>query len=179
MKNCRGVHGCIDPRFLDLGTSWMWVFTLGPCRLTPEKEPPTMFEWETGRASESMKNITFLTLTGMEHQSLGRLARWRSQCRLHSKDTTILLKESRKKLGEPQNGGQGHVRDLWNSGQDRYCFTHMLGDVIAKDGTALRFWNQVSSVQGAVLSVVTLRDTTCYTEKAWNIENVILNRQPG
>jgi hypothetical protein len=32
--------GCIDPHFLDLGTSWRWVVSFMPLPLYPGKEPP-------------------------------------------------------------------------------------------------------------------------------------------
>jgi hypothetical protein len=33
-------NGCIDPRFLDLGTSRSWVVSLMPCPFTPEEITP-------------------------------------------------------------------------------------------------------------------------------------------
>jgi hypothetical protein len=70
-----GGSGCIDPHFLDLGTSWRWVvsFTLRP--LYPGEESPVPTGKEAGWTSEPVdfrtgldhvKKWKFLNLPGLE-----------------------------------------------------------------------------------------------------------------
>jgi hypothetical protein len=59
---------CIDPRFLDLGTSWRWAvsFTLLPF-YPPGKEPPVPIGYEAGWAPraglDDMEKWQFVTLS--------------------------------------------------------------------------------------------------------------------
>jgi hypothetical protein len=41
--------GCIDPHFLDLGTSWRWVVSFTPRPLYPCGEPRYLLDWRLGR----------------------------------------------------------------------------------------------------------------------------------
>jgi hypothetical protein len=58
--------GCIDPRFLDLGTSWRRSYSrLG--RFTPDKEPPILIGYELSvpqSLSGRYKEEKFITLRG-------------------------------------------------------------------------------------------------------------------
>jgi hypothetical protein len=77
--------GCIDPHFLDLGTSWRWAvsFTLRP--LYPrERAPDTPWMEEVGWTSEPVWTTwkKFLTLPELEFLPLDRPARSQSLCRL-------------------------------------------------------------------------------------------------
>jgi hypothetical protein len=62
--------GCIDPHFLDLGTSWRWVVSFTPRPLShPGKEPPPVpIGKEAGWAPEPVWATwrQFLTLPGLE-----------------------------------------------------------------------------------------------------------------
>jgi hypothetical protein len=71
--------GCIDPHFLDLGTSWRWVVNFTPRPPYPrERAPDTHWigRWVDLRAGlDDLENRKFLTLPGLELQLLGRPAR--------------------------------------------------------------------------------------------------------
>jgi hypothetical protein len=73
--------GCIDPHFLDLGTSWRWVVSFRPFRFTPgEKAPGThcIGGWVDPRAGlDDMEKWKFLTLPGLELRPLGRQSLYR------------------------------------------------------------------------------------------------------
>jgi hypothetical protein len=78
--------GCIDPRFLDLGTSWRWVVSFTPRPLYPrERAPGTHWirGWVNPRAGlDHMEKCKFFTPPGFELQPLGRPARSQSLYRL-------------------------------------------------------------------------------------------------
>jgi hypothetical protein len=65
-----GGTGCIDPHFLDLGTSWRWVVSFPPLPLYPrERAPGTHFigGWADPRAGlDDMEQWKFFTLPGLE-----------------------------------------------------------------------------------------------------------------
>jgi hypothetical protein len=81
-----GGSGCIDPRFLDLSTSWRRVvsFTFRP--LYPQERAPSTHwigGWVGPRAGlDDMEKGKFLTLPGVELKSLGGSARSQSLYRL-------------------------------------------------------------------------------------------------
>jgi hypothetical protein len=84
-----GGCGCIDPRFLDLGTSWR-------CRFTPgERAPGTHWRggWVGPRAGlDKVEKRKFLTLPGLELQPLGRPARSQSLYRLRYPASPTVLR---------------------------------------------------------------------------------------
>jgi hypothetical protein len=81
MKTYRG-SGCIDPHFLDLGTSWSWVVSFTPLPLYPrERAPGTHFigGWVNPRAGlDDLEKWTFFTLPGLELPPPGSPARSQS-----------------------------------------------------------------------------------------------------
>jgi hypothetical protein len=77
--------GCIDPHFLDLGTSPGEWSTSRPGRFTPgERAPGTHWigGWVDLRAGVDVEKRKFLTLPGLELRPLGRAARSQSLYRL-------------------------------------------------------------------------------------------------
>jgi hypothetical protein len=72
--------GCIDPRFLDLSTSWRWVVSFMPQPLYPPgKEPPYPLDNRLGGPLASLDDVhkrKFLTLPGLKLWPLG--------CQAHS-----------------------------------------------------------------------------------------------
>jgi hypothetical protein len=79
-----GGSGCIDPHFLDLGTSCRWVVNLMPRPLYPRgKSPRYSLDRRLGpRAGLDMEKRKFLTLPGLELRHLGRPACSQSLYRL-------------------------------------------------------------------------------------------------
>jgi hypothetical protein len=79
-------NGCIDPHFLDLGTSWRWVVSFTPRPLYPlERASGThcIGGWVDPRGGlDSMEKWNFFTLPGFELRPLGRPARSQSLYRL-------------------------------------------------------------------------------------------------
>jgi hypothetical protein len=64
----------MDPRFLELGTSWRWAVSFTVLQLTSEKGPPCT-HWVGGWVSprtglHNMEKWKFLTLPGHEYQSV-------------------------------------------------------------------------------------------------------------
>jgi hypothetical protein len=87
-----GGSGCIDSRFLDLGTSWKWVvsFTLLP--LYPEVNSGNRWirGWVEPRADMNcIEKWKFLTLPRLELRPLGRPARSQSLYRLNYRGSPI------------------------------------------------------------------------------------------
>jgi hypothetical protein len=80
------VSGCIDPRFLDLGTSWRLVVSCKAGRFTPvEKAPGTYWigGWVGPRVGlDDVEKRKFFTLPELELRPLGRPARTQSLYRL-------------------------------------------------------------------------------------------------
>jgi hypothetical protein len=78
MKAYGGVDVCIDPRILDLGTSWSEWSALLSCCLTPGERAPgthSIGSWVGPRAGlDDVQKKKFLTLPGLELLSLGRPA---------------------------------------------------------------------------------------------------------
>jgi hypothetical protein len=70
--------GCIDPHFLDLGTSW-WFSTSRPGRFTPGKRAPDTHwigGWVDLRAGlHDLEKRKFLTPPELELRPLGRPGR--------------------------------------------------------------------------------------------------------
>jgi hypothetical protein len=68
--------GCIDPHFLDLGTSWRRWPASRPGRFAPGERIPGVGDWVDPRAGlDALENRKFLTLPGLELQPLGRSVR--------------------------------------------------------------------------------------------------------
>jgi hypothetical protein len=86
---------CIDPRFLDLGTSWRSVVSFTPLPLYPRGKPPCTHwvgGWMDLRAGlDDMENFKFLTLPGLELWPLGRPGRRESPCRLRYGGSCIIM----------------------------------------------------------------------------------------
>jgi hypothetical protein len=80
--------GCIDPHFLDLGTSWRWVVSFTPLSLYPREGAPCTYwigGWMGPRAGlDDLEKRKFLTLPGLELRPLDRPARSQSLYRLRS-----------------------------------------------------------------------------------------------
>jgi hypothetical protein len=78
--------GCIDPHFLDLGTSWKWVVSFTPRPFYPrEKSPGAHWTggWVDPRAGlDDVEKRKFLTLPELELRPLDRPARNQSLYRL-------------------------------------------------------------------------------------------------
>jgi hypothetical protein len=79
--------GCINPRFLYLGTSWIWVVSFTPRPLYPRGNSPPPTHWKgdwvgprTGMDNVEMRK--FSTLPGHELRPLGLPARSQSLYRL-------------------------------------------------------------------------------------------------
>jgi hypothetical protein len=75
--------GCIDPHFLDLGTSWWWVVRFTPRPLYPWGKSPWYPHWIGGWADpraglDDVEKRKLLTLSGLELRPLGRSARSQS-----------------------------------------------------------------------------------------------------
>jgi hypothetical protein len=80
-----GGGGCIDPHFLDLGTSWRWAVSFTPRPLYPRERAPgthCIGGWVDPRAGLDMAKWKFLTLPGIEPRPLSRPARSQSLYRL-------------------------------------------------------------------------------------------------
>jgi hypothetical protein len=78
--------GCIDPYFLDLGTSGRWVVSLTPRRLYPRERAPDIWKggWVEPRAClDDVEKRKSLTLPGLEIWALVHSARSQSLYRLH------------------------------------------------------------------------------------------------
>jgi hypothetical protein len=77
---------CIDPYFLDLGTSWRWVVSFTSRPLYPRGKAPgthSIGSWVDPRAGvDDVEKRKFLTRPGLEFQPLGRPARSYSLYRL-------------------------------------------------------------------------------------------------
>jgi hypothetical protein len=68
--------GCMDPRFLDLGTSWR----SRPCRFTPGERALGTTHWIEGSVGpraglDDVVKRTFFNLPGLELRPLGRPSR--------------------------------------------------------------------------------------------------------
>jgi hypothetical protein len=76
--------GCIDPRFLDLGTSWRWVVSFTPRgKIPPPSSTHWIGDWLGPRAGlDDVEKRKFLTLPGLELRPLCRPARSQSLSRL-------------------------------------------------------------------------------------------------
>jgi hypothetical protein len=78
--------GCIDPHFLDIGTTWRWVVSFTPRPLYPgERAPGTRYirGWVDPRTGlDDVEKRKFLTLPRLELRPLGRRARSQSLYRL-------------------------------------------------------------------------------------------------
>jgi hypothetical protein len=88
--------GCIDPHFLDLGTSWGEGSVLRPGRFTPEKGPRyPLYRRLGGPQSRSGRHgvVKILEPTGLELRHLGRPARSHSLYRLRSPGPIFLWTE--------------------------------------------------------------------------------------
>jgi hypothetical protein len=87
-------NGCIDPHFLDLGTSWRWVISFTPRTLYPRERAPGIHcigGWVDPRAGLNyMENWKFLTLLRLELRPLCRPARSQSLYRLRYPGSLIL-----------------------------------------------------------------------------------------
>jgi hypothetical protein len=85
--------GCIDPHYLDRGTSWRSVVSCTPRPLEPQgKSPGTNWigGWVDPRAGlDDMEKRNFLTLPGLELRHLGRPARSQSLYRLRHLGSTV------------------------------------------------------------------------------------------
>jgi hypothetical protein len=83
-----GVRGseCIDPHFLDLGTSWRLVVSFTPLPLYPRERAPgthLIGGWVEPRADvDNVEKRKFLILPGLELRPLGRPVRNQSLYRL-------------------------------------------------------------------------------------------------
>jgi hypothetical protein len=81
-----GGSGCIDPHFLDLGTSWRWVVSFTPRPLYPRgKSHSTHWigGWVGPRAGlDDVEKRKFLTLSGRQLRSVGGSACSQSLSRL-------------------------------------------------------------------------------------------------
>jgi hypothetical protein len=84
-----GRSGCMDPRFLDLGTNWWWQVSFTPLPLYPlgKSPPPPVSYWIGGRVDprdglDDMEKLKFLTLPGLELGPRGGPARSQSLYRL-------------------------------------------------------------------------------------------------
>jgi hypothetical protein len=64
--------GCVDPRFLVLGTSWMWVVSFTPRPLYPRY---SCWRWTHRASGDDVEEWKFLSLPGLEHQPLSHPAR--------------------------------------------------------------------------------------------------------
>jgi hypothetical protein len=78
--------GCIDPHFLDLGTSWRWVVSFTPRPFYPRERAlgtHCIGGWVDPRAGlDNMEKKKFLTLPGLEPRPLSRPSRSQSLYRL-------------------------------------------------------------------------------------------------
>jgi hypothetical protein len=73
-------NGCIDPHFLDLGTSWRWVVNFTPRPLYPRGKVGGWVDLRAGL--DDLEKRKFFTLPGFEVWPLGRPARSQSLYRL-------------------------------------------------------------------------------------------------
>jgi hypothetical protein len=77
---------CIDPHFLDLGTSWKWVVSFTPRPLYPRGKSPNIHwigGWIDPRAGlDNVEKRKFLTLSGLKLRLLSHPARSQSLYRL-------------------------------------------------------------------------------------------------
>jgi hypothetical protein len=83
---CLWRSGCIDPHFLDLGTSFRWVVSFTPRPLYPWGKSPGV-HWRGGWVDtqvglDDLEKRKLLTLPGFELRSLGRPALSQSLYRL-------------------------------------------------------------------------------------------------
>jgi hypothetical protein len=80
------VSTCIEPNFLDLGTSWRWVVSFTPQPLCHQgKSPLYPLDWRLGGPQnrfEKRGEGKILDPTGARIPTLGRPARSQSLCRL-------------------------------------------------------------------------------------------------
>jgi hypothetical protein len=88
-----GGNGCVNPHFLDLGTSWMWVVTFTPLPLYPLGES-LRYLWIGGRVGptaglDGVEKRKFMILPGIELGPLGRQARSQLLYRLRYPDYAI------------------------------------------------------------------------------------------
>jgi hypothetical protein len=88
--------GCIDPHFLDLGTSWRWVVSFTPRPLYPRGKS-TGTHWIGGSINPrdglvDFENKKFLILPGLELRPLRRLDRSQSLYRLRYPGTSISVR---------------------------------------------------------------------------------------
>jgi hypothetical protein len=81
-----GGSGCIDPHFLDLGTSWRWMVSFNPRPLYPRERTPgthCIGGWVDPRVGlDNMVKWKFFTLPGLEPRPLSRPASSQSLYRL-------------------------------------------------------------------------------------------------
>jgi hypothetical protein len=80
--------GCIDPNFLDLGTSWRWMVGFNPRPLYPRGKA-SVTHWMGGSVDpragpDDVEKRKFLTLPGLELRPLGRPACNQSLYRLRN-----------------------------------------------------------------------------------------------
>jgi hypothetical protein len=119
--------GCIAPNFLDLGTSWRWVFSFMPQSLYPRERTPSThcIGGSVGpRAGlNDMEKRKFLTLPGLELRPLDRPVRSQSLYRLrhpgsHSLDKGIIKCQKhlyRLSLARSRSQWQRSLRDELSS----------------------------------------------------------------
>jgi hypothetical protein len=122
--------GCIDPHFLDLGTSWRWWSASQPGRFTPGERASSIYwigGWVDPRAGvEDAEKRKFLTIPGLELRLLGRPACNQSLYRLGYPGSKLsisylieicLWNPSWQKAGRGGTSKQG-MRDVrWSPGQ--------------------------------------------------------------
>jgi hypothetical protein len=72
------VSECIDPRFLDLGTSWRGVVSFTPRPPNPGEVAPCTDWVDPGASLDDVGMRTILTLPGLELRKLSRPARSQS-----------------------------------------------------------------------------------------------------
>jgi hypothetical protein len=108
--------GCIDPHFLDLGTSWRWAVNSRPGRFTPRERAPGVHwigGWLDPRAGvDDVEKRKFLILPGLELQPLGRPARSQSLYRPRYPGFSIfftipiyyrILRQGERSIQSPKN----------------------------------------------------------------------------
>jgi hypothetical protein len=105
--------GCIDPRFLALGTSWRWVvsFTLQP--LYPSERDPGI-HWIEGWVDPRVglydaEKRKYLTLLGLEFRPLGRPARSQSLSRLLKYSNKQWINKKTLLVRTPNRLNRGYV----------------------------------------------------------------------
>jgi hypothetical protein len=170
--------GCIDPYFLDLGTSWRWVVSFTPLLLYPWGEsPPPGIHWLGGLVDPraglvDVEERKFLTLPRLELRPLGRPACSQSLYRFCYPGTSLYQYMNKKLMNEQFLSHSGGLLS-WcllilvvlqeSCTLSSFCWWHLNWKYLC--GHLLAFYNarEIICISNSLLKGSVFRYPECYT----------------